>query len=74
MNMYDVTSELSTEIIGLQPHMDMGSLTILHEDDCGGLQVCNRAGHWIDVIPIPNSFVAMMGGCFQILFITISNV
>ncbi|GLJ12213.1 hypothetical protein SUGI_0186710 [Cryptomeria japonica] len=65
MNLYDLSSELSTESNGLPAHTDGNSITILHEDSCGGLQVCNREGNWIDVKPIPNSFVAMAGDTFQ---------
>lgn len=43
-------------------HSDYGSLTILKiEDRPGGLQVCNRAGEWISVPVVPNSFVVNIG-------------
>ncbi|XP_059071503.1 2-oxoglutarate-dependent dioxygenase AOP2-like [Cryptomeria japonica] len=66
MNLYDVTSELLDESIGLSPHTDLNSLTILHEDECGGFQIWNKAGNWVDVKSISNSFVAVMGDGFQI--------
>ena len=43
-------------------HTDYDMLTILHSDDTsGGLQVRTRKGHWIDVHPIPGSFILNIG-------------
>lgn len=43
-------------------HSDYGSLTIVRvEDRPGGLQVCNKAGQWVDVPFVPNSFVVNLG-------------
>ena len=43
-------------------HTDYDMLTILHSDDTsGGLQVRNRKGHWLDVRPIPGSFILNIG-------------
>jgi isopenicillin N synthase-like dioxygenase len=43
-------------------HSDYGSLTILKiEDRPGGLQVCNKAGEWVNVPVTPNSFVVNLG-------------
>ena len=43
-------------------HSDYGSLTILKiEDRPGGLQVCNKAGEWVSVPVVPNSFVVNIG-------------
>ncbi len=41
-------------------HTDYGLLTILGQDDSGGLQVKSR-GRWVDAPPIPNSFVCNLG-------------
>jgi isopenicillin N synthase-like dioxygenase len=45
---------------GLRPHSDTTAFTILAQSDVGGLQVRNGA-HWIDVPPIPDSFVSNIG-------------
>ena len=45
---------------GVGEHTDYGLLTILLQDDTGGLQVKSRSG-WIDAPPIPGSFVCNIG-------------
>ena len=41
-------------------HSDYGFLTILRQDDSGGLQVKSHMG-WIEAPPVPNSFVCNIG-------------
>ena len=51
-------------IWGVGEHTDYGVLTILKQDDAGGLQVKSRAGgqvSWIDAPPVPGSFVCNIG-------------
>lgn len=42
-------------------HTDYGCLTLLWQDNTGGLQVQNVDGDWIDAPPIENSFVINIG-------------
>ncbi|MGO8914344.1 MAG: isopenicillin N synthase family dioxygenase [Stellaceae bacterium] len=44
------------------PHADYGSLTILKTEDVpGGLQVRNKAGQWVAVPILPDTFVVNLG-------------
>lgn len=45
---------------GVGEHTDYGVLTILRQDDVGGLQVKTPDG-WIEAPPIPNTFVCNIG-------------
>lgn len=45
---------------GVGEHTDYGLLTILKQDDAGGLQVKSKAG-WIDAPPTSNAFVCNIG-------------
>lgn len=45
---------------GVGEHTDYGLLTLLRQDDVGGLQVRTREG-WIEAPPLPRSFVCNIG-------------
>lgn len=46
---------------GSAPHTDFGAITILAQDDVGGLSVKTSDGEWVDVPPMPGSFVLNVG-------------
>jgi isopenicillin N synthase-like dioxygenase len=53
--------ESGSEQFGVAPHTDYGGLTLLSQDDTGGLQVRTRAGEWVTALPIPGTFVVNVG-------------
>lgn len=49
---------------GVQEHTDYGLLTILRQDDVGGLEVRTGAG-WVEAPPVPDSFVCNIGDMLE---------
>jgi len=51
--------------LGVHHHTDAGALTVLLQDEVGGLQVF-RDGYWHDVPPVPGAFVINTGDMMQV--------
>ncbi|WP_366555104.1 isopenicillin N synthase family dioxygenase [Aquibaculum sediminis] len=49
------------DLYGIYPHTDYGFLTILSQDDVGGLQIQRVDGTWIDAPYIPDTFILNIG-------------
>ncbi|PWA13620.1 Non-heme dioxygenase N-terminal domain-containing protein [Artemisia annua] len=53
--------------LGAGRHKDAGALTILAQDDVGGLEVKRKTdGEWIFVKPVRNSFIINLGDVIQV--------
>ncbi|MBJ7539070.1 isopenicillin N synthase family dioxygenase [Marinomonas transparens] len=50
---------------GAGAHTDYGCVTLLLQDQTGGLQVKNRNGEWVDATPIENALVVNIGDLMQ---------
>lgn len=48
-------------------HTDFGALTLLFQDDVGGLQVRNPDGSFVDAEPIPGTIVVNTADVFQVM-------
>ncbi len=53
-----------SETWGVGEHTDYGLLTILKQDDCGGLEVKSK-DRWIEAPPIPQAFVCNIGDMLE---------
>lgn len=49
------------DLYGSAPHKDFGCLTLLAQDEVGGLQVQTPSGDWVDAPPMENAFVVNVG-------------
>ncbi|KAL3685618.1 hypothetical protein R1sor_003640 [Riccia sorocarpa] len=52
--------------MGIRAHSDPNTITMLMQDEVGGLQVF-KDDEWIDIRPLPNAFVVNVGDQLQIL-------
>ena len=50
---------------GVGPHKDSGLLSLVLQDDRGGLQV-EHGGRWLDAVPIPHAFVVNIGEALEL--------
>jgi len=51
--------------LGIHHHTDAGALTVLVQDEVGGLQV-HRNGYWYDIPPVPGAIVINTGDMMQV--------
>ncbi len=54
-------ADAADDLYGSAPHSDFGFLTLLAQDNVGGLQVMSPDGEWLDVPPMPGAFVMNVG-------------
>ena len=58
---YPPAAVMADKRFRLHPHTDFGFLTILAQDDAGGLQVQRVDGSWIEAPSLPGTFVVNVG-------------
>ena len=46
--------------LGLQSHSDMGAITLLIQDDVGGLQVLKGGNKWVTVQPLSDAILVLL--------------
>lgn len=51
--------------LGAGAHTDWGGVTLLLQDDSGGLEVRNCAGEWLRADPVPGTLVVNLGDMMQ---------
>lgn len=61
---YPAAGEVDGAAWGVQEHTDYGLLTILRQDDVGGLEVRSPGG-WTQAPPVPDSFVCNIGDMLE---------
>lgn len=54
--------------LGLQSHSDMGAITLLIQDDVGGLQLY-KDDHWLTVPPISHAILVLIADQTEVLFL-----
>ena len=54
-----------SKLFGLLPHSDSSFLTILHQNQVGGLQLM-KDGKWVAVKPNPHALIVNIGDLFQV--------
>lgn len=60
--------------LGVGRHKDGGALSVLAQDDVGGLEVRRKSdGEWIPVKPIPDAYIINIGDAVQVLFMNFEH-
>ncbi|OMP00178.1 Oxoglutarate/iron-dependent dioxygenase [Corchorus olitorius] len=65
VNKYEGPKTGSETKVGLISHTDKNIVTILYQNDVGGLGIQSKNGEWIDVKPCKDSFIVMFGDSFH---------
>ncbi|CAK9143328.1 unnamed protein product [Ilex paraguariensis] len=65
INNYSAPESLEEEAEGLGMHTDMSCITIVYQDEIGGLQVKLKEGKWMDINPCEGTLVVNIGDMLQ---------
>ncbi|XP_021286305.1 gibberellin 20-oxidase-like protein [Herrania umbratica] len=61
INNYTPPNSMKEEVDGLGMHTDMSCVTIVYQDEIGGLQVRSKEGKWMDINPCEDTLVVNIG-------------
>ncbi|XP_051135853.1 gibberellin 20-oxidase-like protein [Andrographis paniculata] len=61
----DNLEQCNAETEGLGMHTDMSCLTIVYQDEIGGLQVRSKEGKWMNILPREGTLVVNIGDMLQ---------
>ncbi|GAV81075.1 2OG-FeII_Oxy domain-containing protein/DIOX_N domain-containing protein [Cephalotus follicularis] len=62
---YSPPESVEKEVEGLGMHTDMSCVTIVYQDEIGGLQVKSKEGKWMDISPCEGTLVVNIGDMLQ---------
>ncbi|RDY07898.1 Gibberellin 20-oxidase-like protein, partial [Mucuna pruriens] len=65
INNYSAPESVEDQVEGLGMHTDMSCITILYQDEIGGLQVRSNEGEWVDICPSEETLVVNIGDMLQ---------
>lgn len=65
INNYSPPDSLEQEVEGLGMHTDMSCITIVYQNELGGLQVRSKDGQWVDILPCEDTLVVNIGDMLQ---------
>lgn len=57
--------DAAADQFGTSAHTDYGGITLVWQDQNGGLEVLNPAGDWVSAMPIPGTFVVNVGDLLE---------
>ncbi|CAI9770211.1 unnamed protein product [Fraxinus pennsylvanica] len=65
INNYTAPESLDEEAEGLGMHTDMSCVTVVYQDEIGGLQVRSKDGKWMNIAPSEETLVVNLGDMLQ---------
>ncbi|RXG52973.1 hypothetical protein Avbf_09269 [Armadillidium vulgare] len=60
-----ITFEIPENSVRCGEHTDYGTITILFQDNMGGLEVKNRNDEWVEAYPVPGALLVNVGDMLQ---------
>ena len=56
-----LSEEAALRMLGCGAHTDWGFITLLLQDDCGGLEIETASGGWLKATPVPGAMIVNLG-------------